>query len=365
MTRVLVTGGAGFIGSHFARHALARHPDWQVTILDKLTYAGNLANLDDIKGDPRYRFVRGDIAVRADVDAAWGDGIDLLFNFAAETHVDRSIGDPEGFIRTDIYGVHTLLEAARDRGIARFVQVSTDEVYGSVASGSSREDSPLMPSNPYAASKTGADRLAYSYFVTYGLPVLITRASNNFGSHQYPEKMMPLFITNALDDQPLPLYGDGRNVRDWLFVGDHCTALDLVAERGILGEVYNIGGANERQNIDVTGRILERLGKPASLVRLVADRPGHDRRYSLDCARLRALGWSPTTRFEQALDETIDWYRHSRAWWEPIKSGEYLDYYRRQYAGRPAAADAPAAPVTESPARRSSGAPGRRAPDAS
>jgi dTDP-glucose 4,6-dehydratase len=342
MTRVLITGGAGFIGSHFVHHAIESHPDWRVTVLDKLTYAGNLANLSGLERHPRYRFVRGDIAVRSDVDASWGDGIDLLFNFAAETHVDRSIGDPEGFIRTDIYGVHTLLEAARERGVARFVQISTDEVYGSVASGSSREDAPLMPSNPYAASKAGADRLAYSYFVTYGLPVLITRASNNFGSHQYPEKMMPLFITNALDDQPLPLYGDGRNVRDWLYVRDHCTGLDVVTEKGAPGEVYNIGGGNERPNLEVTGRILERLGKPASLVRHVADRPGHDRRYSLDCARLRSLGWEPRTVFETALDETIDWYRENRSWWEPIKSGEYLEYYRRQYAGR-APADAKAA----------------------
>jgi dTDP-glucose 4,6-dehydratase len=334
MVRVLVTGGAGFIGSHFARHALRGHADWRVTVLDKLTYAGNRANLADLEGDTRFRFVHGDIAVRPDVDTAWADGVDLLFNFAAETHVDRSIGDPEGFIRTDIFGAHTLLEAARERGLRRFVQISTDEVYGSVVTGSSREDSPLLPSNPYAASKAGADRLAYSYFVTYGLPVLITRASNNFGSHQYPEKMMPLFITNALDDQPLPLYGDGRNVRDWLWVGDHCAALDLVAARGVPGEVYNIGGGNERENIDVTGRILRRLGKPASLVRHVADRPGHDRRYSLDTARLRALGWTPRTRFEEALDATIDWYRQSRAWWEPIKSGQYLEYYRSQYAAR-------------------------------
>ena len=331
MKRVLITGGAGFIGSHFVHHALERRPDWQVTVLDKLTYAGNLANLEGLEGRPRYRFHRGDIAVRRDVDAAWGDGVDLLFNFAAETHVDRSIGDPDCFIRTDIYGAYTLLEAARARGIERFVQISTDEVYGSVPSGSSREDAALMPSNPYAASKAGADRLAFSYFTTYGVPVLITRASNNFGPRQYPEKLMPLFITNALDDQPLPLYGDGQNVRDWLFVGDHCTALDVVLEKGRPGEVYNIGGGNERRNIEVTERILTGLGKPRTLIRHVTDRPGHDRRYSLDCGKLRALGWEPRTRFEAALEETVAWYRKNRGWWEPIKSGEYLEYYRRQY----------------------------------
>ena len=331
MKRVLVTGGAGFIGSHFVHHALERHPDWQVVVLDKLTYAGNLANLEALEGRARYRFHRGDIAERPDVEAAWGDGVDILFNFAAETHVDRSIGDPDSFIRTDIYGAYTLLETARSRGIERFVQISTDEVYGSVTSGSSREDAALMPSNPYAASKAGADRLAFSYFATYGLPVLITRASNNFGPRQYPEKMMPLFITNALDDQALPLYGDGQNVRDWLHVADHCSALDVVLEKGRPGEVYNIGGGNERRNIEVTERILTCLGKPRTLVRHVTDRPGHDRRYSLDCAKLRGLGWSPRARFESALEETVGWYRSNRAWWEPIKSGEYLEYYRRQY----------------------------------
>ena len=332
--RVLVTGGAGFIGSHYAHHALERHPDWTVTVLDKLTYAGNPANLADLEKHPRYRFVKGDIAVARDVAEAWGDGVDFLFNFAAETHVDRSIGDPEGFIRTDIYGVHTLLEAARERGVARFVQISTDEVYGSVKEGASTEDAPLMPSNPYSASKAGADRLAYSYFATYGVPVVISRASNNFGSHQYPEKMMPLFITNALDDQPLPVYGDGRQIRDWLHVRDHCEAIDVVLEKGANGEVYNIGGGNERENIDVTRRILEHLGKPPDLLRHITDRPGHDRRYALDCSRLRALGWTPKARFEAALDDTIAWYKSHRAWWEPIKSGEYKDYYRRQYGHR-------------------------------
>ncbi len=331
MTRVLITGGAGFIGSHYVHHALDHHPDWRVTVLDKLTYAGNLANLHDLEEHPRHRFVRGDVAVRDDVLRAVGDGVDILFNFAAETHVDRSIGDPEGFIRTDVYGAYTLLEIARERKVGRFVQISTDEVYGSVPAGSSREDAPLMPSNPYAASKAAADRLAYSYFATYRLPVLITRASNNFGPRQYPEKVIPLFITNALDDRPLPLYGDGQNVRDWLYVTDHCRALDVVLEKGTPGEAYNIGGGNERRNAEITDLILKRLGRPASLVRHVADRPGHDRRYSLDCGKLRALGWFPCAPFEEALDATIVWYAGNRAWWEPIKSGEYLEYYRKQY----------------------------------
>jgi dTDP-glucose 4,6-dehydratase len=333
--RVLVTGGAGFIGSHYAHHAVERHPDWQVTVLDKLTYAGNPANLADLEKHPRYRFVKGDIAVAKDVAEAWGDGVDLLFNFAAETHVDRSIGDPEGFIRTDIYGAYTLLETARERGLKRFVQISTDEVYGSVKEGASTEEAPLMPSNPYSASKAGADRLAYSYFATYGVPVVVTRASNNFGSHQYPEKMMPLFITNALDDQPLPVYGDGRQIRDWLHVRDHCEALDVVLEKGTLGEVYNIGGGNERENREITQKILQILGKPESLIKRVADRQGHDRRYSLDTTKLRSLGWQPRRSWDDGVCATIDWYRDNRDWWEPIKrSSGYREYYDRQYEAR-------------------------------
>jgi dTDP-glucose 4,6-dehydratase len=331
MTRVLVTGGAGFIGSHFVHHALAAHSDWQVTVLDKLTYAGNPANLEALKGHPRYRFLRGDIASREDVEKAMDVGVDFVFNFAAETHVDRSIGDPEGFIRTDIYGAYTLLEAARERKVKAFVQISTDEVYGSVGQGRSRETDALMPSNPYSASKAAADRLAYSYFATYRLPVYIGRASNNFGPRQYPEKIIPLFVTNALVDEPLPLYGDGRNVRDWLFVTDHCIALDAMLERGTPGEVYNIGGDNERRNIEITEIILDRLKKPRTLLRHVPDRPGHDRRYALDCSRIRALGWAPRVPFEKGLEQTIAWYVENRSWWQPIKTGEYLEYYRKQY----------------------------------
>jgi dTDP-glucose 4,6-dehydratase len=331
MTRVLITGGAGFIGSHYVRHALAAHSDWSVTVLDKLTYAGNLSNLEAVKDHARYRFLRGDIASRQDVDKATEGGVDLIFNFAAETHVDRSIGEPEGFIRTDIFGAYTLLEAARSLKVKAFVQISTDEVYGSVGQGHSRETDALMPTNPYSASKAAADRLAYSYFATYGLPVYIGRASNNFGPNQYPEKVIPLFITNALQDLPLPLYGDGQNVRDWLFVSDHCEALDVIVERGAPGEVYNIGGGNERRNIDITGLILDRLRKPRTLLRHVADRPGHDRRYALDCSKIRALGWTPRMPFDRGLEETIVWYTENRAWWQPIKTGEYLEYYRRHY----------------------------------
>ena len=331
MTRVLITGGAGFIGSHYVHHALTTHDDWQVTVLDKLTYAGNPANLEDLEGHPRYRFVRGDIASRGDVDAAMEGGIDCLFNFAAETHVDRSIGDAEGFIRTDVYGTYTLLEAARAREVKAFVQISTDEVYGSVAQGRSRETDALMPRNPYSASKAAADRLAYSYFATYGLPVFISRASNNYGPRQYPEKVIPLFVTNALEDQPLPLYGDGQNVRDWLYVTDHCEALDVVLLKGTPGEVYNIGGGNERRNIEITELILDTLRKPRALLRYVQDRLGHDRRYALDCSKIRALGWTPRTPFEQGIDRTISWYASNRSWWQPIKTGEYLEYYRKHY----------------------------------
>jgi len=333
MTRVLVTGGAGFIGSHYVHHALAAHPDWRVTVLDKLTYAGNPANLEDLKGNPRYVFLKGDIASKTDVERAMEGGVDILMNFAAETHVDRSIGDPEGFIRTDIYGAYTLLEAARERKVKAFVQISTDEVYGSVASGQSRETDALMPSNPYSASKAAADRLAYSYFATYRLPVFISRASNNFGPRQYPEKVIPLFVTNAIDDIPVPLYGDGRNVRDWLHVLDHCRAIDLLLEKAVNGEVYNIGGGNEVMNVDLTHRILEALDKPASLVKPVADRPGHDRRYCVDTTKLRSLGWTPQETFVDGLRGTIDWYRRNEWWWRPIKEQDprFKSYYQAQY----------------------------------
>lgn len=330
----LVTGGAGFIGSCFIRRLLAGDADVRVINLDKLTYAGRPENVESVAGDARYRFVQGDIADPKVVDELFAGGVDVTVNFAAESHVDRAIADPGHFITTDVYGVYVLLEAARAHGLGRFVQVSTDEVYGSVESGSSKESDPLMPRNPYAASKAGGDRLAYSYFATYGLDVIVTRASNNYGPYQYPEKFVSLFATNALEDKALPLYGDGRNVRDWLHVDDHCAAIEFLVEHGVAGEVYNVGGGNERENIEVARLICDTLGKPDSLIRLVKDRPGHDRRYSLDTSKLAALGWKPSTPFEDGLRKTVLWYVDNRAWWEPIKSGEFREYYEKHYGMR-------------------------------
>lgn len=336
MVEVLVTGGAGFIGSNFVHFALDAHPDWRITTLDKLTYAGRRENLRDIEGHPRHRFIRGDVA-DADVAAPLVRDSEIVVHFAAETHVDRSLMSAGEFIRTDVHGTFVLLDAARRAaGLRCFVQVSTDEVYGSVPEGASRETDELRPSNPYAASKAAADRLAYSYWATYGVPVVITRPSNNYGPRQYPEKVIPLFVTNAIDDRPLPLYGDGLNVRDWLHVGDHCRAIDLLVERGGHGETYNIGGDNELTNVDLTHRILERLDRPASLIRRVTDRPGHDRRYHVDTAKLRSLGWQPQVDFADGLAETVDWYERNKWWWRPIKEdGDgYRAYYHRQYGSR-------------------------------
>jgi dTDP-glucose 4,6-dehydratase len=333
MVEVLVTGGAGFIGSNFVRHALATHSDWQVTTLDKLTYAGRLENLHDVIDDRRHRFVRGDIC-DPDLVRPLVVGSNLVIHFAAETHVDRSIQAAGDFIRTDVYGTFVLLEAARQAGaLSRFIQISTDEVYGSVPTGASCETDELKPRNPYAASKAGADRLAYSYWATYGVPVIVTRASNNYGPYQFPEKVIPLFVTNALDGAPVPLYGDGLNVRDWLHVDDHCRALDVVLERGLPGEVYNIGGGNEIANIDLTRRILGLVGRPESLIKPVADRPGHDRRYCLDTAKVRTLGWSPSIDFAAGLAASVEWYRSNEWWWRPIKQGDpsYRQYYESQY----------------------------------
>ncbi len=332
--KILVTGGAGFIGSNFIHYLAERHPADEIINLDKLTYAGNLDNLKEVENNPNYRFVRGDIADAELVDKIFQEGLDVAVNFAAETHVDRSIGDPDDFIRTDIYGTYSLLEAARRHGVGCFVQISTDEVYGSVEEGFSTELDPLMPRNPYAASKAGADRLAYSYFATYGVPVIVTRASNNFGPYQYPEKVIPLFVTNALENIPLPLYGDGLNVRDWLFVRDHCSAIDLLIDRGERGEIYNIGGGNLLANRELTSRILEYLELPQTLIRRVRDREGHDRRYALDSSKLKALGWKPEADFASELQATIAWYRDNRWWWEKIKSGEFKDYYLKQYGDR-------------------------------
>ncbi len=336
MVEVLVTGGAGFIGSNFVRFALATHADWHVTTLDKLTYAGRRENLHDVMDHPRHTFVHGDIADAA-VAGPLVERANLVVHFAAETHVDRSILAAGEFIRTDVIGTFVLLEAARRApALRRFVQISTDEVYGSVASGASRETDELRPRNPYSASKAGADRLAYSYWATYDVPVIVTRASNNYGPYQFPEKVIPLFTTNAIDDIPVPLYGDGLNVRDWLHVDDHCRALDLVIERGTNGEVYNVGGGNEVANRDLTARILAELGKPDSLIRPVADRPGHDRRYCLDTTKVAGLGWTPQTPFAEGLSATVAWYRTNEWWWRPIKEQDaaFRAYYQAQYADR-------------------------------
>jgi dTDP-glucose 4,6-dehydratase len=333
MTSILITGGAGFIGSNFARFVAREHPAWRMVVLDKLTYAGRRENLAGLEGHPGFEFVQGDIA-DPEVVARVLPGCTYVVNFAAETHVDRSLYDAGGFIQTDVYGTFVLLEEARrSKELRTFVQISTDEVYGSVESGSSRESDPLLPRNPYSASKAGGDRLAYSYWATYSLPVVVTRASNNYGPSQFPEKVIPLFITHALDDVPLPLYGDGMNVRDWLHVDDHCRGVDLLLTEGQAGETYNIGGGNELPNVELTRRILSLLGKPESLIRRVTDRPGHDRRYSLDCAKLRGLGWAPRVPFEEGLRRTVDWYRENEAWWRPIKESNpaFREHYQRHY----------------------------------
>jgi len=325
--RVLVTGGAGFIGSHFARRLAEAGED--VVVLDKLTYSGNRANLDGAS----VEFVEGDIC-DADAVAAAGEGCDAVVNFAAETHVDRSIHGGAEFIETDVLGTYVLIHWARERG-ARLVQVSTDEVYGDVAEGvSSGEDDPLRPSSPYSASKAGGDLQVLAAVRTYGVDAAITRGSNTYGPNQYPEKIIPLFVTNALDGEPLPLYGDGRQTRDWLHVEDHCAGVERVLREGAAGEVYNVGGGEEVENRDLTRQILELTGADESLVRHVEDRPGHDRRYSVDTSKVQALGWAPEHTLADGLPETVAWYRDNRGWWEPIKSGEYRAYYERQYADR-------------------------------
>ena len=334
--KLLVTGGAGFIGSNFVRYILQEHPDWVVANLDGLTYAGNLENLKDIEGNPRYSFVKGDIANRELVDRLLGDGFDAIINFAAESHVDRSIMDSSLFIETNIKGTQVLLEGARQHGVRRFLQVSTDEVYGSLGSeGEFSEESPLLPNSPYAASKAAADFLCRAYYRTFNLPVVITRSSNNFGPYQFPEKLIPLIITNALEGKTIPVYGDGLNVRDWLYVEDHCRALALVLEQGKTGEVYNIGGGRELSNLELVKVILEKLGKPSSLIKFVSDRPGHDRRYALDWSKLKGdLGWEPANSFDEAIDQTVSWYLKSKDWWQRIKAGDYLEYYQKQYGDR-------------------------------
>ena len=332
MKTYLVTGGAGFIGSRFVHHILGKYNEVRLINVDKLTYAGNQENLKDVSDDDRYRFYHDDICDKKRMAEIFSEHKpEIVVNFAAESHVDRSIGTPEDFINTDIFGTFVLLEEARKNSVERFIQISTDEVYGSTTNEPFRETDPLMPSSPYSASKTGADRLAYSYFKTYGLPVIISRASNSYGSHQYPEKLIPLFITNAIDDKQLPLYGDGLNVRDWLYADDHCSAIDFITSNGVLGEVYNVGGGNELTNIMITNSILELTGKSKELIIFVDDRPGHDHRYALDTAKLSALGWDPGTDFKTGMEKTVNWYMDNRSWWEPLKSGEYLEYYKNNY----------------------------------
>lgn len=336
MKTILVTGGAGFIGSAFVRRMVTRYPHYTIVVLDKLTYAGNLDNLIPVQDAPNYHFERGDIAHRETVQRVIEQyGVDAIVNFAAETHVDRSILDPDAFIHTDVVGVYTLLDVARQLGVPRVHHVSTDEVYGSIPEGFFREADPLLPNSPYAASKAGGEMMVRAYHVTYGLHTTVTRGSNTFGPYQYPEKLAPFFITEAIDDRPLPLYGDGMQVRDWLYVDDHCDAIDVVLHHGTPGAIYNVGGEHELHNIEVTRFILKVLGKPESLIRFVADRPGHDRRYALTNDKIRAeLGWTPQHSFEQAMTKTVRWYQQNEWWWRKIKTGEYLEYYKRQYAER-------------------------------
>ncbi len=331
--QITVTGGAGFIGSNFILYMMKKYPDYRIVNLDKLTYAGNLENLKDVEKNPNYRFVKGDICDAGKVKEAC-EGSDFIINFAAETHVDRSIGEPDDFIKTDVFGTFTLLEFARENKI-RFIQISTDEVYGSIKEGSFKETDRLNPSSPYSASKSGGDLLARSYFVTYGMDVRVTRCTNNFGPFQYPEKLIPLFVTNVIEGKKLPIYGDGKQVRDWIFVLDHNEAVDLVMHKGEPGEVYNIGAGNEYENIFITKTILKQLGKKEEdFIEYVKDRPGHDRRYSVDISKIRKLGWTPKHDFASAMKKTIEWYRDNPEWWQKIKSGEFKKYYQEMYKKR-------------------------------
>jgi dTDP-glucose 4,6-dehydratase len=336
MQNILVTGGAGFIGSNFVQHMLNEYADIQVVVYDKLTYAGNLDNLAPVADNPRYHFQQGDICNAADVEKIMQRyDIDTIVNFAAETHVDRSLMEPGGFIQTDVYGTFVLLEAAKAHNIERYHQISTDEVYGEVLTGRSVEDDLLHPRSPYSAAKAGGDLMCLAYATSFDVPVTITRGSNNIGPYQYPEKVVPVFITNAIDDKPLPLYGDGRQMRDYQFVLDHCRGIDVVLRKGKSGEIYNLGTGHETQNVDMAHMILTLLNKPESLIQPITDRPGHDRRYALDCSKVETLGWKNEYNFEQAIEATVKWYVENEAWWRKIKSGQhYQEYYHRQYAGR-------------------------------
>lgn len=317
---LLVTGGAGFIGCNFIRHMLFAHPDYTIVNLDSLTYAGNLNNLKDCDTNPHYTFIRGDICDPTLVNTVMEkQGIDIIVHFAAESHVDRSIANASVFVKTNVLGTHTLLEAAKRKKVQRFIHISTDEVYGSKREGSFRETDNLSPSSPYSSSKAGSDLLAISYYTTYNLPVIVTRCTNNFGPYQFPEKLIPLFVTNLLDGKKVPVYGTGKNIRDWIHVQDHCKAIDFLIDKGNSGEIYNIGGENERTNLEITEKILSLLKKDHALIEYVRDRPGHDFRYSLDCSKLRRLGWKPLQSFEEALADTIRWYKENEWWWRPLK----------------------------------------------
>ncbi|NWN96809.1 MAG: dTDP-glucose 4,6-dehydratase [Bacillus sp. (in: Bacteria)] len=335
--KVLVTGGAGFMGSNFVRYMVKKYPEYQIVNLDLLTYAGNLETLKEIENKPNYKFVKGDIADHEFINGFFAEEkFDYVINFAAESHVDRSITDPGIFVRTNVQGTQVLLDAAKNIGVKKYLQVSTDEVYGTLGeTGYFTEETPLAPNSPYSASKAGADLLVRAYHETYGMPVNITRCSNNYGPFHFPEKLIPLMIINALHDKDLPVYGDGLNVRDWLYVEDHCEAIDTVLHKGVVGEVYNIGGNNEHTNIEIVKTILKHLGKPESLIKFVKDRPGHDRRYAIDATKIRTeLGWEPKHTFETGIKETIDWYLENKDWWENIISGEYQQYFKQQYGDR-------------------------------
>ena len=330
LQRLLVAGAAGFIGSNFVRHLRKTRPEVDITVLDKLTYAGNLANLKEFEGSPGYRFVHGDIC-DPDLVNTLAEGVDAIVNFAAETHVDRSLMDPFAFIETDVRGTAVLCEAARRYGHEAFLLVSTDEVYGHVSDGRSRESDAFRPRSPYSASKAGGEHVAQAYAESFGLPLLVTRGSNNYGPYQYPEKLVPVLITNAIDDMKLPLYNDGSAVRDFIFVDDHCRAIDMLLHEAPIGGVYNIGTGMETTGLQVAEAVLEIMGKPRSLIEFVADRPGHDYRYALDISRITELGWEPQVTFAEGLERTVRWYQHHQDWWRPLKSGEYWEYYKKNY----------------------------------
>ena len=328
--KILITGGAGFMGSNAVKYFLKNYPDVQIVNLDKLTYAGNLENLKEIENDSRYKFIKGDIADEKIIGEIVKD-VDVIINYAAETHVDRSILDPKAFITTDVLGTYALLEAAKKHNIKKYIQISTDEVFGSINDGKFTEESPFEPNSPYAASKAGGDHLCRAYFKTYNIPVIVTHSCNFFGPYQYPEKLIPLFITNLLESKKAPVYGDGQQVREWIFTEDHCRAIDMILQKGVIGEVYNIGAGSEVPNIEITKILLKELGKDESFIDYVKDRPGHDRRYAIDSTKLRKLGWQSETNFEDGIKQTVDWYKQNEQWWKRIKSGEYLEYYKKQY----------------------------------